>query len=59
MEVERAQEYVFHYDEEVYGEYIDILIKSNGSIGEGKTFYQCVYEYIDKWRIEKGWSIKE
>lgn len=59
MEVERAQEYVFHYDEEVYGEYIDILIKSNESIGEGKTFYQCVYEYIDKWRIEKGWSIKE
>lgn len=58
-QVKRVKEYIFVYNENAYKEYIDILIKSKGSIGEGKTFYQCVYEYIDKWRIEKGWSIKE
>lgn len=58
-QVDLVKEYIFSYDEKKYSDYLDAAVKSKGSIGEGKTFYQCVYEYIDKWRIEKGWSIKE
>lgn len=52
-QVERVKEYIFPYDENVYSKYIDVLIKSDGSIAEDKTFYQYIYDYIYKWRKDK------
>lgn len=56
-QVSLVKKYIFSYDEKIYSNYIEAAVKSKGSIGDGKTFYQCVYEYIEKWRQEKGWAI--
>lgn len=48
--VKDFKKYIVNYDTKIYEHYKSLAIKSESSIGDGKRFYEVVYDNIEKWR---------
>ena len=48
--VKDFKKYIVNYDTKIYERYKSLAIKSESSIGDGKRFYEVVYDNIEKWR---------